>query len=101
MSINRRYITKGVQNEINIQTVMLIWSLVDEVINNNDEYDYLQVFELKSKDDKQIIIHKQEIPEYKKEYELTVKEDFIGKVFVIEDEDDKGKYYTMLLAHEY
>lgn len=101
MSINRKYITRGIQNEINMLTTMFLWTLVEEIIQTNKEYDYLQVFELKVSDDKQIIIHKQEVPKYKKQHELNIEEHYIGKIFVIEGEDQNIKYWTMMLAHEY
>lgn len=59
--------------------------------------DYLQVFSLSEKDGKQIIIHTQEEPEYKKEYVLNMSETTAGKVFVI----DETTHSTMLMNYEY
>lgn len=59
--------------------------------------DYLQVFSLSEKDGKQVLIHSQEEPEYKKEYVLNLTSVTTGKVFVIDDKT----HSTMLMNYEY
>ena len=92
---NRRFITIGVSEKVNQFLRCFMWQCIDELICVKD---YLQVFEFKEKDNKRIIVHSQEEPEYKKEY--SVNSDipfFVGKIFVIDDET----HSTMLLAEEY
>ena len=74
---------------------MIMWNLIDDMPQPKD---YLQVFECTIVGGKQKITHIQEEPEYKKEY--LIKTDapfFVGKIFVIDDENCS----TMLLASEY
>ena len=60
------------------------------------ERNYLQVFKLFSKEGKQMMVHEQEVPPYKKEYLLIGYEPINAKIFVIND----GDYATMLFAEE-
>ena len=74
---------------------MIMWNLIDDM---PPPKDYLQVFECTIVGGKQKITHIQEEPEYKKEY--LIKTDapfFVGKIFVIDDENCS----TMLLTSEY
>lgn len=92
---NKRYLTKGASERIEICYQMIMWSMID---NLNVEKDYLQVFQLDWKNDVLTITHSQEQPFYKKVYKLhcqsAVKTE---KVYVIDSEE----YSTMLLAEEY
>ena len=92
---NERFITRGVEENLNPLLVMVLWELIDSM---TIQQDYLQVFELSEEKGKQKIEHSQEVPEYKREY--LIKTDapfFVGKIFVIDDET----HVTMLLAEEY
>lgn len=92
---NKRFITKGVLENINPLTQILMWQCIDKLTLPQD---YLQIFDLTIEDGKQKIKHTQEEPEYHKEYLLNTDAPFyIGKVFVIDDET----HSTMLLAEEY
>lgn len=92
---NDRFITRGVAENLNPLLVMVLWELID---NMTIQQDYLQVFELSEEKGKQKIEHIQEVPEYKREYLITLDIPiFTGKVFVIDDET----HSTMLLASEY
>ena len=92
---NDRFITRGVAENLNPLLVMVLWELID---NMTIQQDYLQVFELSEEKGKQKIEHIQEVPEYKREYMITLDNPiFTGKVFVIDDET----HSTMLLASEY
>ena len=71
-----------------------MWKAID---NMKIEKDYLQVFNFTAEKGKQKIEHIQEVPEYKKKYLLNADTIFIGKIFVIDDDD----HSTMLLAEEY
>ena len=92
---NDRYITRGVSENINPLLVVLLWEMIDYM---SVPQDYLQVFNLSQENGKQKIEHIQEVPEYKREYLITLDIPiFTGKVFVIDDET----HSTMLLASEY
>lgn len=91
-----KYATQGINLELNIRIQMMLWGMIDKL---DAEKDYLQVFEITQLSDETIKIHhKQEEPEYHKEYLVAEKisKEFV-KVFVIDD----GDYATMLLASEY
>ncbi len=92
---NKRFITKGVLENINPLTQILMWQCIDKLTLPQD---YLQIFDLTIEDGKQKIKHTQEEPEYHKEYLLNTDASFyVGKVFVIDDET----HCTMLLAEDY
>lgn len=92
-----RYITRGIDERLDLQLQLLLWSLVDDL---KIEKDYLQVFNLR-RDGKFINIeHSQEVPEYKSLITTNAKNlDFQGteKIYAI----DSGEYSTLLLAEEY
>ena len=92
---NRRFITKGVDSEIDPLLQIFMWQCIDTMLPIKD---YLQVFRLTVENGKQKVTHTQEKPEYKMEYLINSDAPvFIGKVFVIDDET----HSTMLLAEEY
>ena len=92
---NKRYITCGVSARVNLFLQCFMWQCIDELPTSKD---YLQVFEFKEEDNKRIIVHSQEEPEYKKEYLFYADIPFFnGKIFVIDDDT----HSTMLLAEEY
>ena len=92
---NQRYVTRGISNELPLMLQIILWGLIDsmEVV----EKDYLQVFCLSAESGIQKIIHKQEHPEYSKEYLFPSEAPITAKIFVIDDET----HSTMLLAEEY
>jgi hypothetical protein len=95
-----RYLTKGIGETIPLELQLFMWSEIDKVTQNN-EVDYLQVFEFKIEDTHIEIEHRQEEPEYKKIFKLKMREEYTHlsnlKIFVIDDID----HSTMLLASEY
>ena len=92
---NKRYLTKGISERIEICYQMIMWSMID---NLNVEKDYLQIFQLDWKNDVLTITHSQEQPFYKKVYKLPCQSAVkTEKVYVIDSEG----YSTMLLAEEY
>lgn len=97
-----RYITKGIQQEIPIELQLLLWRFIDALKDQMMEVDYLQVFELtigKVGDlPFQMIIHREESPQYSKTYKILTKEVVDAKIFVI---DDENGHSTMMLAGEY
>ena len=98
---DNRYVTRGVNEEIDIRLQLIIWSMIDKLNDEgNVELDYLQVFKLRKQGNKIIINQSQEVPEYSCTYEIEIEdiqiEDEI-KVYVI----DSGEYSTMLFPSEY
>lgn len=93
---NGRYRTCGVVEEVPIELTILMFQLIDE-LKIKYELDYLQVFNLKVVDGKQVLIHKMEEPEYYKEHILDIEAPILKDIFVIDD----GQNTTMLLTREY
>lgn len=100
---SNRYITRGISDEVPMEIVFLLWSLIDELkVKSKGKMDYLQVFELKILDNEdivenQIVIHRTEEPEYERSHALLADEPIATKIYVI----DSMNYCTMLLAREY
>lgn len=91
----QRYLTRGVQSEIPFELQLFMWALIAQL---PEPKDYLQVFRLSVSDKgTQRIVHEQEEPEYRKEYDIQVDTPINAKVYVIDD----GDHCTMLLAEEY
>ena len=88
---NPRYLTKGVSEMVPILIQLYLRDLAA------DMEDYLQIFELSPEGKNQRIIHKQEQPEYRREYLVPCSESTVAKVYIIEDET----HSTMLLAEKY
>lgn len=85
-----RYVTKGVMATLPVGLQWLLWSMINCM---PAEKDYLQVFELSVCDGRQKVVHKQEIPEYRKVYLFDTSAPVSGKVFVIDD--------VMMMNYEY
>ena len=93
----KRYLTKGVMNEIPSEIQLLCWECYDQV-RQRDSYDYLQVFELKGVGvDIQEIEHRQEVPRYQQVYYVHCKSPLQQKIYIIEELDTA----LMMLAEEY
>jgi hypothetical protein len=91
----QRYLTRGVDRTIPLEVQIFMWQCIDTL---EVEKDYLQVFDLSVENGVQKVVHKQEVPEYKHSYTLSVSRLVHDvRVFVIDD----GEYSTMLLAEEY
>jgi hypothetical protein len=82
---------------------VVCWQLVDNLVKEKEvEVDYLQIFEFeKHQEEKLLITHRQEEPEYQKTYELKLEESIVNfdvsKLWLIDD----GENQTMLLPTEY
>jgi hypothetical protein len=95
-----RYITRAINEELNIEVQALLWELWDSIaVKRKEKMDYLQVFEIENIGKKIKIINRQEQP--------TIKEELIieqGKMDVkdttvwIIDESDKQ---IMLFPKDY
>ena len=98
---NSRYVTRGVNEEVDIRLQLIMWSMIDKLKDEgNLELDYLQVFKLRKEGNKIVINQSQEVPEYSSRYEIETEDVEIGnanKIYVI----DSGEYSTMLLPSEY
>lgn len=98
---NNRYVTRGVNEEVDIRLQLAIWAMIDKLKDKGTiEFDYLQVFKIRKEGNKIVINQSQEVPEYSCTYEMEIEgiqiDDEI-KVYVI----DSGDYSTMLFAYEY
>ena len=91
----KRYLTRGVDNEIPLEIQLFLWNAIDYML---EPKDYLQVFRLSNVDGLQVIEHSAEQPEYKMQYILTqIEKPVTAKIYCIDSEE----YCTMLLAEEY
>lgn len=94
---NPRFITRGVQTDIQPEIQRFLWSLLDSM---EGKMDYLQVFHLEPCGGKQHITHTQEQPLYHREYDIGFSVGgvpVVSKLFAIDD----GDHSTLLLASEY
>ncbi len=91
---NNRYVTRGVTAAVPLSIQHILWYMTDALTIHKD---YLQVFELSVIDGKQHIIHRQEQPDYTKQYNFNVTNPIAAKIYIIDD----GDHSTMLLAEEY
>ena len=98
---DNRYVTRGVNEEVDIRLQLIIWSIIDKLKDKgNVELDYLQVFRIRKEGKNIVISQSQEVPEYSCTYEIEpedVQLDDEIKVYVI----DSGEYSTMLFPSEY
>ena len=98
---DNRYVTRGVNEEVDIRLQLIIWSIIDKLKDKgNVELDYLQVFKIRKEGNKIVINQCQEVPEYSCTYEIELEDvelDDEIKVYVI----DSGEYSTMLFSSEY
>ncbi|WP_154840280.1 DUF960 family protein [Clostridium paraputrificum] len=88
-SINNRYVTRGVNEEIDIRIQLAIWSFIDKLnLKGNIELDYLQVFKVRKEGNKIVINQSQEVPEYSSTYEMDIEDIQIDdeiKIYVIDN----------------
>lgn len=96
----KKYMTRGVQECIPFDLVVLMWQMYDRCKEEMNSCDYLHVFQLKMLEGdmlNQEIIHQQEVPEYERTYVIAVNQPVTEKVYIIQSDE----YITMLLANEY
>lgn len=63
-----RYMTRAIADSLGMEIQKLLWDLINYERERGEEMDYLQVFELENRENKQHIIHRQEVPERKREW---------------------------------
>lgn len=77
-----RYVTKLVNENLDIRIQLRIWNLIDE-LKELMEVDYIQIFRISQINKSRIeITHEQEIPEYKAIYEID-RQDIALESYVI------------------
>ena len=60
---DNRYVTRGVNEEVDIRLQLMIWSMLDKLKDEeNVELDYLQVFRIRKEGKKIVISQSQEVP---------------------------------------
>ena len=98
---DNRYVTKGVNDEVDIRLQLIMWSMIDKLKNEgNVEVDYLQIFKIRKEGNNIVISQSQEVPEYSCTYEIELEDIQIDdeiKVYAI----DSGEYSTILFPSEY
>ena len=94
MFSGKNYITRGISENIPLELQIILW---DMVLSMPVKKDYLQIFELSTNENVLTIKHSQEVPPYKKTYQLITFEPLDEKIYIIDDIE----YSTMLLASEY
>ena len=99
---DNRYVTRGVNEEVDIRLQLIIWSMIDKLNDEgNVELDYLQVFSIRKEGNKIVINQSQEVPEYSCTYEMELEDIQIYneiKVYVI---DSGEEFSTMAFPSEY
>ena len=90
----KKYITRGISENIPLEIQIILW---DMVLSMPVKKDYLQIFELSTNENILTVKHSQEVPPYEKIYKFIVLETINEKIYIIDD----GDYSTMLLADEY
>ncbi len=100
---SQRYVTRGVNDELNPELQLLLWVMLDKHIRTGLNMDYLQVFNLNTETlgnrKIQVITQSQEQPTRSKSSRCPgVDKPLNGStVWII----DSGEYVTMLLPSEY
>lgn len=98
-SKDKRYMTRAIAEEMHIEIQLLLWHFIDELKRQGLELDYLQVFELSVEDGKQIVVHRQEVPERKQKWSIALENarPITEKVWCIDD----GQNQMMLFPSDY
>lgn len=95
-----RYVTKAINEELNIEIQALLWELLDSItVKRKDKIDYLQVFEVVNSGNNIKIINRQEHPAMKEE--LMIEKGSIDIQDTIVWIIDDLEYQTMLFPKDY
>ena len=89
---NSIFTTRAVKEELPEEVLLFIVGLVQNMHKEVKEVDYLQVITIENN----FLVHTQEIPEYKKEYKLSVSVENCKLFFI-----DNGEYSTLMFNHVY
>ena len=86
---DNRYVTRGVNEKVDIRLQLMIWSMLDKLKDEgNVELDYLQVFRIRKEGNKIVISQSQEVTEYSCTYEIELEDIQIDdeiKLYVIDN----------------
>ncbi|WP_368245260.1 DUF960 family protein [Clostridium tertium] len=86
---DNRYVTREVNEEVDIRLQLMIWSMLDKLNGEgNVELDYLQIFKIRKDGNKIVINQSQEVPEYSCTYEIELEDIQIDdeiKLYVIDN----------------
>jgi len=101
MFSNKRYLTKGIAEELPLELQIYIWGMIDKV-KKDIKLDYLQVFKLEAVKREGVLVqqitHTQEIPYYKNSVVVRIETPINNrKIFCIDD----ISHSTMLFSEEY
>lgn len=101
---NKKYITRGIQSELDDFTQLFLWSDIER-IRNKVALDYLQVFKLlpieKDGVTLQKVLHEQEQPEYKTEFYINCNTPKRLTIFCIDNTGTNEGESVMMLSEEY
>lgn len=94
-----RYMTSTIAEELDEEIQRILWSIIDQRRDHQEELDYLQVFELTAKGDQLTIINRQEQPPIKRKYQYPYSNNkrILKTVWIIES----GDYCIMLAPSDY
>ncbi|HGO9425626.1 TPA: DUF960 family protein [Bacillus cereus] len=94
-----RFATKAVQNIIPLELQRFLWLIIECRKAAGDRLDYLQVFELRSDHEHQLVCNTQESPPVQLEYKFKLNSKGVinCNVWLV----DSGEYATMLLPSDY
>lgn len=99
---NKRYISRQVNEEVDIRLQLSIWTLIDILKDKEKvELDYLQIFKLKKEGNIIRVEHEQEVPKYKSIHMIEAEDiqlDEAIKLYVI-DNGTEGS--VMIFPSEY
>lgn len=107
---NKKYITKGISESLPKELITSMFMLIDKLKKKGKKLDYLQVFEIETKINCDVVSymvnHYQEEPPYNEIVQIIIDEDNLpiisDKVYVIDNSsDDYVGNTTMLFAYEY
>ena len=96
----KRYMTRSVAEELHMEIAIILWQLIDRLIEQEVELDYLQVFDLSIGVDNQLAItHRQEIPERRETWiiPLVDAEPLARTIWCIDNDDGQ----MMLFPQDY
>lgn len=86
---NNRYVTRGVNEEVDIRLQLIIWSMIDKLKSEEKiQLYYLQIFKIRKEGSEIVINQSQEVPEYSCTYEIEIEDiriDDVIKVYVIDN----------------
>lgn len=99
---DNRYVTRCVNDEVDIRLQLIIWEMIDKLKDEgNVELDYLQVFKIRKESNTIVINQSQEVPKHSCTYEIELEDIQIDdevKVYVI---DSGEEFSIMLFPQEY